>query len=91
MCPEELYELSIVSIYPDDELTVIDCNYLALSKQKEQFLMIHIWGLILKLLLFQANITELNLWYSKLDFAHQNQTALFKKKTPIKVQCNMAH
>ena len=26
MCPEKLYELSIVPNYPGDELTVVDCN-----------------------------------------------------------------
>ena len=26
MCPEKLYELSIVPNYPDDELTIVDCT-----------------------------------------------------------------
>ena len=31
MCPEKLYELSIVLNYPGDELTVLDCKWVPLN------------------------------------------------------------
>ena len=34
---------------------------------------------------FQAKITELNLWYSKIDFTGKNKTELFQKKTSVEV------